>query len=70
MGSYEDKKLKSETEKKFFWQREPMQRHFSWQLEPTDEKHFSWQHESPQTFGWENETGSFYDWGLSGDNSL
>ena len=60
---YKEDKLKRREKMRFFWQREPIQRHFSWQHEPNTEKNFSWQHESKQNFGWESEKGSFFDWG-------
>jgi hypothetical protein len=71
MGYYNDKLKSEERERRnFFWQHEPNARSFSWQHEPNDQRHFSWQHEPKQKFGWEGETGSFYDWGLSGNNSF
>jgi hypothetical protein len=68
--AYKEDKLKRQQKMRLFWQREPRQRSFSWQHEPNDQRNFSWQHESKQNFGWEGETGSFYDWGLSGNNSF
>jgi type II secretory pathway component PulJ len=69
MPYYEDK-LKSKQKRDFFWKKEPKKRSFSWQQEPNDQRNFSWQHEPKQTFGWESEKGSFYDWGLSDRNAF
>jgi hypothetical protein len=60
MASYHTDKLKSRQKRNFFWQKEPRKRSFSWQREPNDQRNFSWQ----------SEKGSFFDWGLSGNNSF